>query len=357
MVLRRSTNHLDTKMRGLVQRYLGRIDLRHIWIFITDKCNLNCDYCFFSGKKARYRLSRNQISVLFSALPKLKALDFIISGGEPLLFWRKTKDLIERIRSDFGRGSITLQSNCLLLSLQKIKYLRSSGVVIEPGIDGGFQANYKHRKGITRENFRSFLDNLKLISEHGCRMNPTMTVHPDETAGMFDNFRALLSLGLHSIDIHPAFLAAWNKTAANSFLREYKKIIFFEKASHRYLVCKNYSVPIKPSLDLVIQPNGAVLPNWVFLAFPYFVRNEFFIMRLGENKIKIFNDNLSRYMKNLCNFFVKEKSYRDFSNFNAACALKIAGDNRLRKLFLAYKALTEDIQKIDRIFLRKEDLL
>ena len=343
-------------MLDLKQSLLQGVRIKHIWIFITDKCNLNCDYCFFSEKKGKHFLNTAKITALFGLLPKAMPHDFIISGGEPLLYWAFASKLIAMIRKQFPHSEITLQTNVLLLNPQKAQFLKAHGVVIEPGVDGDFVANFRHRKGFTSENFSVFLRSLNLIVKHKLCMNPTMTVHPEESEHMFDNFRVLISFGLRSIDIHPALLSQWTEAARKVFMKNYKKVILYENKTGSHLVSKNYSIPISRCLDLIVQPDGFVLPNWVFLAFPYRLRKNFFIMRIGTGKIEIMKDNLRAYLKRLQTFFEGEKSYRDFSNFNAAIALEAAKDRKLYTWFLEYKILTEEIQKIDRLFLKKADL-
>lgn len=343
-------------MLDLKQSLLHGVGIKHIWVFITDKCNLNCDYCFFSEKKGKYSLDAAKITALFGLLPKARPYDFIVSGGEPLLYWAFASKLIIRIKKQFPRSEITLQTNALLLNLLKVQFLKAHGVVIEPGVDGNFVTNFRHRKGFTRKNFSVFLHSLNLIVKHKLRMNPTMTVHPEESKHMFDNFRVLLSLGLRSIDIHPALLAQWTEAACMAFLKEYKKVILYERETGLHLVSKNYSVPISRCLDLIIQPDGFVLPNWAFMAFPYRLRRNFFIMRIDKGKVEFMENNLRAYLLRLQTFFERERSYRDFSNFNATIALEAVKDRKLHVCFSEYKILTEEIQKIDRFFLKNADM-
>ncbi|MBL7197613.1 MAG: radical SAM protein [Candidatus Omnitrophica bacterium] len=344
-------------MHGLENNILNKVKFNNIWIFITEKCNLNCDYCFFTQRNQAHTLAFNQISSLIKRLPQNKRYDFVISGGEPLLCWRLTKRLLEHIKGINLDRSITLQTNMFFLSPDKIKFFKKKGLIIEPGIDGDFLSNFQHRKGFTKTNFYKCLRNLQLLVTDKLNMNPTMTVHPQETKFMFDNFKKLISLGLHSIDIHPAFLSDWNKEQNKEFIKQYKMIIRQEKALRRHLVCKNYSVLIKSSIDLVIQPDGFILPNWTFLAFPYNLRKKFFIFRLLNNDIIILKENLRSYLKELRKLFKYQKTYREFSNFNARLILKYIRNPRMKNKFLAYEELCKRIQKIDRLFLKKEDML
>jgi len=228
-------------------RLFKRLKIRHIWIFLTDKCNLNCDYCFFSDRKGGKTLTFSQLLSLLEKLPKNKKHDFVISGGEPLLCWNLTRKLIAYIREKYSQSEITLQTNMFFLSNARIEVLKENDVVVEPGIDGDYFTNFRHRRGITEDNFKKCLKNLNLMVKNNLRMNPTMTIHPKEVKFMFENFKKLVSLKLNSIEVHPAFLADWKKEQSREFISQYKKIIDYEKNSGKYLVCKSYSSPIKIS--------------------------------------------------------------------------------------------------------------
>lgn len=333
---------------------LDKVPIRHIWIFITDRCNLNCDYCFFRYRNKKDNLGFAKMNCLLENLPSNKKYDFIISGGEPLLYWNFVKYLIKKIKYKFFNSSITIQTNILLLSSEKIDFLKFNNVIVEPGIDGDFSSNFRHRRGLNQSNFGKCLWMLRLIVKRKLHMNPTMTVHPEEVSSMFENFKLLVSLGLNTIDIHPAFLADWSKKDIDEFIIQYKKLLKYEKQSGKYLICKNYSIPMRFVLDLVVQPDGHVLPNWTYLAFPDYLRNKFFLLRCKSNNIEIHHENLYNYFKKLKDFFSQQRTYRDFSNFNASLIMKSFKKKEINKKFRIYKELCEKIQLLDTYFLKKE---
>jgi MoaA/NifB/PqqE/SkfB family radical SAM enzyme len=288
---------------------------------------------------------------LLDRLPKDKKYDFVISGGEPLLYWSLTERLICEIKRKFSQSEITIQTNMFFLDSKKIRFFKEKDIIIEPGIDGDFFSNFRHRIGITKSSFQKCLKNINLIVKYNLRMNPTMTVHPQEVKFMFVNFKKLISLGLNSIEIHPAFLANWRKKQVKEFIRQYKKILEYEKNTHRYLVCKEYSFYIKNlSLDLVIQPDGFILPNWTYLSFPYKLRKLFFIGKLSDNGLIILKNHLRKYLEKLKRLTKIKITYRDFSNFNALFILKYIEDVKLKRNFLIYKDLCEKIQRIELVF-------
>lgn len=335
----------------MINNILERVNLGNIWIFVTDKCNLDCDYCFFKYKEKKKTIEFSDVLSLLDKLPQTGKHDFILSGGEPLICWDLSKKIIEHLRANYPYSNITLQSNMLLFNDAMAKVFQKNDVVIEPGIDGGFLSNFRHRKGTDRKKFERLLKSIKLAVTYNLRIGPTMTVHPNEVKNIFENFSRLVSLGLNSIEVHPAFLAPWTENASVEFIRQYKKIINYEEETGKQSICKEYSVPMRAQqLDLVVQPDGLILPNWIYLSFSPKIKNKYFIMRIARSGIDIFSSQLLRYLKRLKEFDDGAKTYRDFSNFNAAYVLEGIKDCELKEGFLAYKNLCQSIQEIDQAY-------
>ncbi len=346
------------------KRFLSNIPIKNVWVFITDICNLNCDYCFFKYRKNKQTLSEGQIKSLLGVLPKNKVCDLVVSGGEPLMVWDRVKFLFDLADSLFSRRIFTIQSNMYLWDEDKIKYVKDMAISVEPGLDGMLDTNQQHRLGITQENYERYLSNIRDVIQSGIDINPTMTVHPSEVDKMKANFWFLVEHGFHDVEVHPAFLAPWTDEAKDRFLVNYKDLLIWELRKRKELrkwdgkvyIGKMYSFPTGYGIDLVVQPNGRVLPNWTLLSFPEEIREKFVIMEIDEDDCRLREDVLIGYVKKLMEFFKGgSRTYRDFSNFNAQLAMDLLRDNdQLRKQFLVYKELTEEIIEMEQPIVLRE---
>ncbi len=343
------------------RQFLANISIKNVWVFITDLCNLDCDYCFFKYRKNARTLSEGQIENLLSVLPKTRLCDIVVSGGEPLIVWDKVRYLFDRASEVFPRRIFTVQSNMYLWDDEKVDYVKQMSISVEPGLDGMLEVNQRHRLGITPENYARYLANIRLIIKAGVDINPTMTVHPDEVSRMKENFWFLVEQGFRDVEVHPAFLAPWSEEAKEEFLRNYKDLLLWELKARKErrdgwtYIGKMYSYPTNYGIDLVVQPNGKVIPNWTLLSFPDEIRDKFVIMEIKENGCRLREEFLLDYLKRLREFFkTGQRTYRNFSNFNAQWAIDLLGDERLRRWFQVYKDLTEEIIRLEQPIVIRE---
>jgi len=94
-------------------------------IVLTEKCNLNCEYCYIEQKE-------NMMSEeTFIKIHKTFVDDYQIDlfGGEPLINWSLIKFIIEKCKSDSRCHQINLYSNGLLLDREKVDYLKEQDLV------------------------------------------------------------------------------------------------------------------------------------------------------------------------------------------------------------------------------------
>ena len=338
-----------------LEDFFNKIDIYYVWMCFTDKCTLDCDYCFFRYRSGRMTLPFERMKVLFDKFPRNKKYRFIFSGGEPLMEWEIVKQITGYIKKRFLNISLVLQTNGIFMDLEKVKFLKENNFTVEYGIDGTFVANFRHRKGLSEASFGKILDSINLILKNNLPVNPTMVVSPDQVKDIFENFLFLVSLGLYSIDVHPALLAPWKRKDIPLYLEGYKKVTNFELERRAFLVNKDYndySLLKGPYLDLIIMPDGGILPNWVYLLTTPSLKKKYSIFKICKDEVLCNYGSLGFILKKYLNFFKKPKvTYRDFSNFNVEIFLKEMNDRLSLQYYKNYRQICEGIRKIDQIVL------
>ncbi|NPV69810.1 MAG: thioether cross-link-forming SCIFF peptide maturase [Firmicutes bacterium] len=159
------------EMDGCAGRDLGHIPgsekarpsgIKALCLYVTDLCNMRCEYCFASG--AAYatpgagnappagahrhapggmmprEVARRAVDFLFENRGRRESVDIDFFGGEPLLNWEVAGDTIAYAREK-GRGEgvkvgLTLTTNATLLTPEICDYLNDSEVNMVVSIDG-----------------------------------------------------------------------------------------------------------------------------------------------------------------------------------------------------------------------------
>lgn len=121
---------------------------------ITERCNMRCTYCAFSGAYYDHRLHSNKCMSLETAI---KAVDwylqhqrseyaFAFYGGEPLLAFPNIKKVIEHVRASTDKpASFNLTTNCTLLSDEILDFFEAQGVSMTISLDGPREIHDRYR--------------------------------------------------------------------------------------------------------------------------------------------------------------------------------------------------------------------
>ncbi len=114
-----------------------------VYLNPTERCNLNCDYCYIPGemRKSGKHMSQTDLlqalailkSYFKKSLPRGSLPQVVFHGSEPMLNREAVFAAIERYRDDFRFG---VQTNGTLLDEAAIKFLTSHGVGIGLSLDG-----------------------------------------------------------------------------------------------------------------------------------------------------------------------------------------------------------------------------
>jgi MoaA/NifB/PqqE/SkfB family radical SAM enzyme len=323
-----------------------KIRLSNLWLFITEKCNLDCDYCFYKDRVNNETISFNQIKRLIDIYRGYEHLNIVISGGEASIEWGLVEEIARYVRNHYPQFSLMLETNTLLLNEEKIRLLKKYNVAVETGIDGDYATTARHRKGMSQTGFSRLIKNIELILQEDIKVSPTMTVHPEETSGMLANFKYLESLGLYSIDVHPAVFEVWTERASAGFIKGYEQIALYEKTSGKGLLNRSYSVPIPLSMDFLVMPSGEILPNWVYLCLDGETKKKYVFGKIEDNDLVFYKERLLFFLNEYRRFYKKGISYGEITNRNLEILRKDMPEG-VSSTLSNYFGIWDQMKKID----------
>lgn len=146
-------------------------------VVLTEKCNLNCKYCYIKQKENM--MSKEIFLDIYKKFDKPFQLDLF--GGEPLINWELIKFIVEKCKQDENCKRICLYTNGLLLDDEKISFIQKNNIDFFWSYDGLWSENK------IDERILSLVK--KLTNSVAVQVGPP-------NLNMLDNYLHYISLGL-----------------------------------------------------------------------------------------------------------------------------------------------------------------
>ncbi|MBQ7155406.1 MAG: FibroRumin system radical SAM peptide maturase [Synergistaceae bacterium] len=190
------------------------------YFILTEQCNLACKYCFLgnAGKKPRvtnYPMSKEtaEKALMFFAeqtrkIPKYfgEEKTIIFYGGEALLNFETLRFTVDKCRELQARRLITrnlsfmMVTNGLLLSPEKIAFLRDNNVSVSISLDGADErANSSRIDRSGRTVYSRVLEALRLCISMGLNVSLSVTLTEESLDGMDALITLLQETGINSL--------------------------------------------------------------------------------------------------------------------------------------------------------------
>ena len=187
-------------------------------LFLTQRCNLACDYCYIGKTLGRMALSTADriIDFMFQNTPRSENIEIGFFGGEPLLEFPLLKQITARIEERVGfdpsRVKMSVVSNGTLISIEVVEFLRQHHIGLTISCDGPpvVQDRFRHfadgsgTSSLVERGIRTALQVLDRVPVNAVYRPETIAFLP-QTVGYFS------SLGIKQINLNPDFSARWTE--------------------------------------------------------------------------------------------------------------------------------------------------
>ncbi len=197
--------------------------VRRLDLFVTEACNLACEYCF-AATSPRKNPSRDQLLERLDWLMESEARKVHVTfwGGEPLLCRDLLEDLVShaRTRAEAAgkRISFSMPTNASLIDDETMRWLDENRIAVFLSIDGdeSGQAARPLRSGQSSHGLVSI--GMK-AAIRGAKAPPAirMTVSPANAHAQADGVRYFLENGAKELLVYPAYDQEWSREAVDDF--------------------------------------------------------------------------------------------------------------------------------------------
>jgi len=189
-------------------------------LFITEKCNLNCQYCFVNKELDNFQLDFSSLKRavdLFLAFPgEKKTISF--NGGEPLLEYPLLKKTYlyaqKKARNQNIYLDLAVMTNGTLLSKNRCCFLEKNQAIVKISIDGNqatHDANRPFKKNPKQSSFKKIIQNLKNFRPNQIKLAASLVFTPYTIDSFLENIKFLQKKGFAYIEFYPDMYAWWSR--------------------------------------------------------------------------------------------------------------------------------------------------
>ena len=253
---------------------------RELDLCVTNKCNMNCLYCYAAGKNLENKsltLEEMKKAVLMyfeAALVEKRKIDKIsISGGEPLTHWAVVSEFILWFSKHTPQDvNAEIFTNGLLLDKDKAKLILDNGFKLRISFDGLKKTHDASRVSVSgKSSFDGFMKNFNsfpLSLKKRCEVVPIVSER--NVADMADNMKFLMDLGFACVK--PSFVLdeVWKKQSFEILTRQFELLKELLKKQKKYslkfekIALKNLSGGLKEfsaSNEISVGTDGWFYPS------------------------------------------------------------------------------------------------
>jgi uncharacterized protein len=206
-------------------------NLRKILLYVTERCNLNCKYCFVNKgeRDLDFEIGKKAIDFLLRAGSAGKE-PFYISffGGEPLLNFSVIEKLVRYCSRKRRRFEYAVVTNGILLNDKILGFFREHRFAIVLSIDGNRQAHDISRPMRSGKGSFDLLEkNLKSLSQYPYSKTPRITFREETIPYLYESVSFLFEKGFTDIGLSGIDRKSWDKKELKALEEQLEKIADF----------------------------------------------------------------------------------------------------------------------------------
>jgi uncharacterized protein len=200
-------------------------------LFLTQRCNLSCDYCYVGKTTDRMGLDAADriISFAYRNTPASEDIDIGFFGGEPLLEFPLLEKVTQRIQDhpgyDPSRVKLSVVTNGTILTAEMARFMQRHRIAMTISCDGPPDIHDRHRQfpggGGTSQTVENGIRTALSIME---RIPVNAVYRPDTLEHLPETIDYFSSLGVRHIYLNADFSARWTEKDAAMIAPVYQAV-------------------------------------------------------------------------------------------------------------------------------------
>lgn len=175
-----------------------------IAFWVTEDCNLCCDYCYEGKNKKIAYMSKETIdkSIEFLKDEFFDGMNLLIHGGEPFLAFDIMDYLVKTINAKFSNVNYMVTTNGTIMNERIFKFIVEDLKAITVSIDGdevthNMNRKYKNGKG----SFSTVIKNAKLLNKYIDELRIRLTINHSTVHNMSSSIEYLIKEGFNFLSV------------------------------------------------------------------------------------------------------------------------------------------------------------
>lgn len=197
-------------------------------VHLTEKCNLNCTYCYENKKNSEISFENIQNLIEYEISQNNKKSIISFYGGEPTLKKDMIKKVIEYIESKKYKTQFYfgITTNGTLLDDDFIKYMKEKNFIsIAYSIDGMKKTQDLNRKTIDGQGtFEVVSQNAKKLLNNFYNIVAMPVITKNNLFNLSNNVEYLINLGFKSVNLQFDYLQDWQDEDLCEMKNQFSKI-------------------------------------------------------------------------------------------------------------------------------------
>lgn len=202
-------------------------------VYLTENCNLNCDYCYEKHSHNKKMMSSEMMDrvIDFCCDNAEEEIRFWLFGGEPLLVADRVLEFIpkaiRKTREKNLRPMFNVLSNGTIFNKSFAEFWKAHWcVTLQVSLDGTQEAHDQHRKTVTGEpTYARIVENIKEYLKYRPDLHLRLTLMPDTVKDLSASVASIYDLGVRSLAFMPVHEVEWKQDAIETYREEFKKVI------------------------------------------------------------------------------------------------------------------------------------
>ena len=195
-------------------------------LYLTDSCNMLCNYCYEGKNKEKSFMSKEilgyAIDYMIKNNPTDDRIDLLFLGGEPLLNKKIMYEAIRVINNKYNEYkhlfSYQITTNGILIDERVISFFKENNFDVSISIDGNIETHNKNRKSVSgKDMYNRIIKNMNWMLEAGLDLTARMTVTLNNVSHLYENVKYFYNMGIRHVNIGLDELARWSEKEIKIF--------------------------------------------------------------------------------------------------------------------------------------------